>query len=256
MRSTDHPAKRVKTSADASSAAVPDALSSLSRAVSPPPLGHVYQTPAPPNTDPSRKYLKTPAKGSHKSVAINISESDSDGDSKEGSIEVTDEEDLEELVEDEHKHDSYTRSPFTLTRIRDLPDELNKDTIGIEDILGDVMLREVWIFNFCINVAWTMSLLDPDIRDSVTVKFVYGRARKEVTDEMAVRRLGNCVVLILITYSGWYRHSQMSRPLLHICPRRMALTTPSSLCSSVVTILHGMQSILATVISLISNSES
>jgi len=34
-------------------------------------------------------------------------------------------------------------SPFRLIRIRGLPNSEKKDTVGIDDILGDVMLREV-----------------------------------------------------------------------------------------------------------------
>jgi Tyrosyl-DNA phosphodiesterase len=47
-------------------------------------------------------------------------------------------------------------SPFKLTRIRDLPDNANADTVGIRDILGDVMLKEVWLFDFLYDVDWVM----------------------------------------------------------------------------------------------------
>lgn len=47
-------------------------------------------------------------------------------------------------------------SPFKLTSIRDLPDSDNVDTIGIKDILGDVMLKEVWLFDFLYDVDWVM----------------------------------------------------------------------------------------------------
>jgi tyrosyl-DNA phosphodiesterase 1 len=47
-------------------------------------------------------------------------------------------------------------SPFKLTRIRDLPAPANFDTIGIKDILGDVMLKEVWLFDFLYDVDWVM----------------------------------------------------------------------------------------------------
>jgi tyrosyl-DNA phosphodiesterase 1 len=47
-------------------------------------------------------------------------------------------------------------SPFKLTRIRDLPAEANVDTIGVRDILGDVMLKEVWLFDFLFDVDWIM----------------------------------------------------------------------------------------------------
>lgn len=47
-------------------------------------------------------------------------------------------------------------SPFQLTTIRDLPASENVDTIGIKDILGDVMIKEAWIFNYIIDLDWVM----------------------------------------------------------------------------------------------------
>ena len=48
------------------------------------------------------------------------------------------------------------KSPFKLTRIRDLPANANIDTVGVKDILGDVMLKEVWLFDFLYDVDWVM----------------------------------------------------------------------------------------------------
>jgi hypothetical protein len=36
------------------------------------------------------------------------------------------------------------KSPWQLTRIRDLPDEVNKDTVSLQDLLGDPLIRECW----------------------------------------------------------------------------------------------------------------
>jgi tyrosyl-DNA phosphodiesterase 1 len=47
-------------------------------------------------------------------------------------------------------------SPFKLTRIRDLPAHANLDTVSIRDILGNVMLKEVWLFDFLYDVDWVM----------------------------------------------------------------------------------------------------
>lgn len=47
-------------------------------------------------------------------------------------------------------------SPFQLTSIRDLPASENADTVGIKDILGDVMIKEAWIFNFIVDLDWVM----------------------------------------------------------------------------------------------------
>jgi tyrosyl-DNA phosphodiesterase 1 len=48
------------------------------------------------------------------------------------------------------------QSPFKLTRIRDMAVNANVDTISIGDILGDVMLKEVWLFDFLYDVDWVM----------------------------------------------------------------------------------------------------
>jgi Tyrosyl-DNA phosphodiesterase len=47
-------------------------------------------------------------------------------------------------------------SPFKLTRIRDLPAMANVDTIGVRDILGQVMLKEVWLFDYLFDIDWVM----------------------------------------------------------------------------------------------------
>lgn len=51
---------------------------------------------------------------------------------------------------------SIIQSPFKLTCIRDLPADANVDTVSIRDILGDVMLKEVWLFDFLYDVDWVM----------------------------------------------------------------------------------------------------
>jgi hypothetical protein len=70
-------------------------------------------------------------------------------------------------------------SPFRLTTIRDLPQSENKDTVGVAEILGDVMLREVWLFNYMHNIHWVMAQFDPDIRAHVKVVFVHGNWKQE-----------------------------------------------------------------------------
>lgn len=47
-------------------------------------------------------------------------------------------------------------SPIQLTSIRDLPASENVDTVGIKDILGDVMIKEAWIFNYLVDLDWVM----------------------------------------------------------------------------------------------------
>lgn len=45
-------------------------------------------------------------------------------------------------------------SPFKLTRIRNLPANANVDSISIRDILGHVLLKEVWLFDYLFDVDW------------------------------------------------------------------------------------------------------
>jgi tyrosyl-DNA phosphodiesterase-1 len=65
-------------------------------------------------------------------------------------------------------------SPFRLLKIKDLPTNDNMDTVGIQDILGDPMLKQVWLFNYMHNIPWVMSQFDPDIRPHLKVNFVHG----------------------------------------------------------------------------------
>ena len=48
------------------------------------------------------------------------------------------------------------QSPFKLTHIRDLPANANIDTVSVRDILGDVMLKEGWLFDYLYDVGWVM----------------------------------------------------------------------------------------------------
>ncbi|PHH75762.1 hypothetical protein CDD80_2080 [Ophiocordyceps camponoti-rufipedis] len=65
-------------------------------------------------------------------------------------------------------------SPWQLTRIRDLPDELNRDALSLGDIVGDALVRECWHFNFLHDVSFLMDAFDPDIRHAVDVHIVHG----------------------------------------------------------------------------------
>lgn len=52
--------------------------------------------------------------------------------------------------------ESAHRSPFKLTRIRDLPAESNIDTIGINDLLDDPLIKEAWLFDYLFDIDWLM----------------------------------------------------------------------------------------------------
>jgi len=47
-------------------------------------------------------------------------------------------------------------SPFKLTKIRDTQDTNNVDTITLGDILCDPLIKEMWQFNFLIDIDFTM----------------------------------------------------------------------------------------------------
>ncbi|KAI9774688.1 MAG: hypothetical protein M1840_002937 [Geoglossum simile] len=70
-------------------------------------------------------------------------------------------------------------SPFHLTRIRDLPSSSNVDTVRLQDILGDPMIKECWQFNYMFDIDFLMGHLDQDVRDLIQVKIIHGSWRKE-----------------------------------------------------------------------------
>lgn len=60
-------------------------------------------------------------------------------------------------AEDSKSHASTTiPSPIQLTRIRDIDASKNVDTIGLDDILGDPLIRECWQFNYLFDVDFLM----------------------------------------------------------------------------------------------------
>lgn len=77
-------------------------------------------------------------------------------------------------------------SPFRLISTRDLPSSRNTETVSIGDILGNPLLKEAWVFNFCFDVDWLMAHLDPDVRSLVKVKIVHGSWKKEDTNRIRI----------------------------------------------------------------------
>jgi hypothetical protein len=68
-------------------------------------------------------------------------------------------------------------SAFYVTCIRGLPGSENKDTIGIDDVLGDMMLREVWVFYYMHDIQWVMWQLDEDVAGHAKMVFVHGNRK-------------------------------------------------------------------------------
>ncbi|KAL2419590.1 hypothetical protein ABEF95_003754 [Exophiala dermatitidis] len=77
-------------------------------------------------------------------------------------------------------------SPFRLTSIRDLPASQNIDTVSLHDILGNPLIKEAWIFNYCFDVDWLMTYFDEDIRSQVKVKVVHGSWRAEDGNRLGI----------------------------------------------------------------------
>lgn len=82
---------------------------------------------------------------------------------------------------------SFVPSPISLTRIRDLPQDCNLDTVTLRDILGDPLIKEAWIFNYLHNIPFIMSALDPDVRDIVAVKIIHGSWKQEDAQGAAIK---------------------------------------------------------------------
>src|SRR2546429_4658204 len=70
-------------------------------------------------------------------------------------------------------------SPFSLTKIRDLPDHLNVDTVTIEDILGDPLIAECWNFNYLHDIDFIMGAFDKDVRSLIKLRVIHGFWKRE-----------------------------------------------------------------------------
>ncbi|EWC44964.1 hypothetical protein DRE_01023 [Drechslerella stenobrocha 248] len=83
-------------------------------------------------------------------------------------------------------------SPFKLTCIRDFPANKNIDCIGIKDILGNPLIRELWSFNYMHDLSWLVAQLDQDTARLTAVKIVHGSwrredpARKQLEEQLAL----------------------------------------------------------------------
>ena len=95
---------------------------------------------------------------------------------------------------------SYSNpSPVQLSFVKDLPSSANLDTISLHEILGDPLIKECWLFNYCFNVDFMMKQFDGDVRHIVQVKIVHGSWRKEDYNKIhideAARRYPNVHVI-------------------------------------------------------------
>lgn len=157
------PAKRARLeAADGSAAADVRAkraafLSSLSRPVSPPKFIKETSTQRPQNSVPS---------GLDPSISLESKGKAENQDQLNGPKKTT-------------LGARNLPSPIQLTRVRGLSAQDNDDTISLHNILGDPLIKEAWIFNFCFDVGWTMRHFDADVRSLVKVKIVHGSWKRE-----------------------------------------------------------------------------
>ncbi|WQF83508.1 Putative tyrosyl-DNA phosphodiesterase I [Colletotrichum destructivum] len=86
-----------------------------------------------------------------------------------------------------NRHGDRIASPFQLTRIRDLPEAANKDTVTLKDILGDPLIAECWEFNFLHDIHFLMSHFDEDTRNLVKVHVIHGFWKKEDPNRLALQ---------------------------------------------------------------------
>jgi hypothetical protein len=77
------------------------------------------------------------------------------------------------------KEASAISSPWQLTWIRDLPEELNRDAVTLKDLLGDPLIAECWEFNYLHDIRFLMDAFDPDTRHLVKVHVVHGFWKQE-----------------------------------------------------------------------------
>ena len=156
-------------------------LSSVSRNISPPP-----STRATPDVEAAAASKKdalesnvsfSMSKGQHRAIQTgrrHIERNDQHLDMRKGSVNTS------------SRRNVVLPSPFTLTKIRDLPASSNVDTVSLHDILGNPLIKEAWVFNFCFDIDWMMQFFDPDVRDLVQVKIIHGSWRNEDSNKIAI----------------------------------------------------------------------
>lgn len=79
------------------------------------------------------------------------------------------------------------KSPIRLTRIRDLPESENIDTVGLDDILSHDDLQIMWQFNFMMSIPFVMEHISEKCRSHVKSYFVYGYKFSTMDQKQALR---------------------------------------------------------------------
>ncbi|KAK3319274.1 tyrosyl-DNA phosphodiesterase I [Apodospora peruviana] len=119
-------------------------------------------------------------------------------DDEETSSEAEQEEDKPSKEQGKPTPQQIFKSPFQLTKIRDLPAESNIDAVTLKDILGDPLIAECWEFNYLHNIDFLMGHFDSDVRHLVKVHLVHGFWKREDANRLALQeqasRYSNVVV--------------------------------------------------------------
>ncbi|KMU80487.1 tyrosyl-DNA phosphodiesterase 1 [Coccidioides immitis RMSCC 3703] len=72
-------------------------------------------------------------------------------------------------------------SPVQLTHIRDLSEKstYNCDTVTLQDILGDPLIKECWQFNYLFDIDFLMKQFDPDVKNLIKIRVIHGSWKKD-----------------------------------------------------------------------------
>lgn len=76
------------------------------------------------------------------------------------------------------------KSPFQLTRIQNLPETSNQDTVSLKDLIGDPNITECWEFNYLHDLDFLMDAFHKDARDLIKVHVVHGFWKSEDTSRL------------------------------------------------------------------------
>ncbi|KAK4237097.1 tyrosyl-DNA phosphodiesterase I [Achaetomium macrosporum] len=97
----------------------------------------------------------------------------------------------EKTSKDSVQQSRIFQSPFRLTKIRDLPPEMNKDTVTLRDILGDPLISECWEFNYLHDIDFLMGAFDQDVRHLVKVHVVHGFWKREDPSRLELQEMAS-----------------------------------------------------------------
>ena len=126
------------------------------------------------------------------------------------------------------------KSPFQLTKIRELSADLNVDTVTLKDILGDPLISECWEFNYLHDIDLLMAALDEDVRHLVQVHVIHGFWKTEDPNRLELKVRLEVLLPSLVCHRMSTerplrrlrrRDTRMFRSTRRFCQRCLALIT-------------------------------